>query len=135
MNYRTLLLSFVASLVIIGCTPGNPGQQGSSQTSVSPSTPVSVMEARKIDVTAESFAFAPNVIKAKKGEKVVVHLTGKTGLHGFAIPDLGVNVPIAAGQVVDVALPTDKVGTFTLLCSIPCGSGHREMKGTVTIEE
>ena len=92
------------------------------------------MEARVINVTTESFAFSPNVITAKKGEKVVVHLTGKSGLHGFAIPDLGVNVPIAAGQAVDVALPTDKVGTFTLLCSIPCGSGRQSMKGIVTIE-
>lgn len=90
---------------------------------------------RTITMTVESFQFTPNIITAKKGEKVKIRMTGLSGTHGFAIPDLGINTAIAAGKTVHVELPTDRAGTFTFFCSIPCGPGHKNMKGTITITE
>ena len=43
-------------------------------------------------------------------------------------------VTVAPGQTVSVKLPTDKKGAFTFFCSVPCGPGHQNMKGTLTIE-
>ena len=132
---RPSSLFFAFFLLLAACTGGGSSQGGTNQPDISPSTPVAVMEARIVNVDAENWTFTPNVITAKVGEKVVVHLSGKSGVHSFAIPDLGVNVPVAPGQTVDVALPTDKAGTFSFRCAIPCGSGHKDMKGTIVIEE
>lgn len=92
------------------------------------------MMPRIIAITADNFLFAPSAITVKKGEDVTLKITGAAGTHGFAIPDLGINVSVAPGQTVSVKLPTDTVGTFGFMCSIPCGAGHRDMKGTVTVE-
>ena len=105
---------------------------GASATS---SADVTVTASRVISMTVENFTFSPNTISAKKGEKVTIRLTGVSGKHGFAVPDLGINTVVSEGQTVDVELPTDKSGRFNFLCSIPCGSGHRDMTGTITITE
>lgn len=70
----------------------------------------------------------------KKGEVLELRITGVAGTHGFAVPELGINVTIAPGETVTVVIPTDTEGTFSFFCSIPCGSGHRDMTGTITIE-
>ena len=92
-------------------------------------------EARVIVITATDWEFSPSAITVKKGEKVTLRITGAEGKHGIAIADLGINTMIDAGKTVDVALPTDKAGTFSFRCSVPCGPGHQEMMGTITISE
>ena len=93
-----------------------------------------VASPRIVAVSVESFKFSPATLSLKKGEKVSVRLTGVSGNHGFAVPELGINTAISEGKTVDVSIPTEKTGTFTFFCSIPCGSGHRDMKGTITIQ-
>jgi len=88
---------------------------------------------RTIEISADNWAFSPSAVTAKKGEVLEIRLTGVAGTHGFAIPELGINLTVAAGEVVTVTIPTDTEGTFSFFCSIPCGSGHRDMKGTITI--
>lgn len=89
---------------------------------------------RIVQIMADNWTFSPSVISAKKGEDVTIQVTGAAGVHGFSIPDLGVNVNVSPGQTVSVTLPTDTVGTFGFRCSIPCGAGHKEMKGVVVVE-
>ena len=74
-------------------------------------------------------------ISAKKGEKVQLQITGESGIHGFAVPGLSMNIRVEAGKTVTVDLPTDVAGTFEVICSIPCGSGHKSMKATIVISE
>lgn len=88
---------------------------------------------RIIDMTVSDWEFNPATITATVGEKVIVRLTDTAGTHSFGIADLGINVPISPGQTQDVTLPTDKPGTYEFRCFIPCGPGHREMKGTLVI--
>ncbi len=92
-------------------------------------------QARVVNVVVEDFAFTPSVIKVKKGEKVTLALEGKTGIHGYAVPGLGINARVEADNTVSVTIPTDKTGTFDVFCSIPCGSGHKSMKSTIIIED
>ncbi|MBI3332394.1 cupredoxin domain-containing protein [Candidatus Peregrinibacteria bacterium] len=89
---------------------------------------------RTVKLTTDNWKFTPNMITASVGEDVTVQITGVAGTHGFSIPDLGVNVSIAPGQTVSVDLPTDKAGTFTFRCSVPCGSGHKDMHGQLVIK-
>lgn len=88
---------------------------------------------RVIEVDVANWAFNPTTITAKKGEKVQLKLVGDTGIHGFTVPGLSMNVRVEAGKTVVVDLPTDTVGSFEAKCSIPCGDGHKDMKATIVI--
>lgn len=90
-------------------------------------------DTRIIKIDAANWLFSPGVITAAKGEKVKLQITSSEGIHGFAVPSLSMNVRIEPGKTVTVDLPTDTAGTFDAFCSIPCGSGHKEMKATIVI--
>lgn len=89
--------------------------------------------ARIIEMKASDWEFSPSAITAKKGEKLIVRVTGVEGQHSFAIADLGINVAVAPGEVKDIEIPTDKAGTFEFRCRIPCGPGHKDMMGSLVI--
>ena len=89
---------------------------------------------RVIKMTAELWKFTPNMVTVKQGEKVALEVTGVSGTHGLAIPELGINETIIQGKTVTIAVPTDKTGTFDFRCSIQCGSGHSDMTGKIVIE-
>lgn len=101
---------------------------------VGASSPASQNAGRVIEVTVQNWKFGPKEIRVKKGERVRIHLRGLSGAHGFSVPQLGIDVPIAEGGSADIELPTDAAGTFTFLCSIPCGPGHPTMRGTIIIQ-
>lgn len=90
-------------------------------------------DGRVVQVSVTDWSFSPSMITAKKGEKVTLELTGVSGIHSFAIPELGMNVRVEPGKTVTVALPTDAAGTYEVVCRIPCGPGHKDMKTTVVI--
>ncbi len=84
-------------------------------------------------MTVENFAFVPSTINVKRGEHVIIRVTGVTGLHSFGAPELGLNVRVDLDQTVDIVLPTDTAGSFAFRCMIPCGTGHKNMVGTIII--
>jgi protein-disulfide isomerase len=89
---------------------------------------------RTIKMTAELWKFTPNIVRVKQGEDVTLEITGVSGTHGLAIPELGINETIIQGNTVTVSIPTNKAGTFDFRCSIQCGSGHNDMTGQIIIE-
>lgn len=99
-----------------------------------PQPPRPAAEKRVISVTVENWSFSPAAITVKQGEIVELHLQGVSGTHGFSVPGLGINVPVAPGETKLVPLPTETAGTFAGRCSIPCGAGHSDMKFSVTVE-
>jgi cytochrome c oxidase subunit II len=103
-----------------------PAQAASSQQANNGQT-------RVITINVTDWSFSPSMIAVAKGEKVQLKLVGGTGIHSLAVPGLGMNVRIEAGQTVTVDLPTDTAGTFDAMCRIPCGAGHKDMKATIVI--
>lgn len=89
--------------------------------------------ARVIAMTSTDWVFSPTSITAKKGEKIIVRLTNNDGIHSFGAMDLGINVRINPGETKDIEIPTDKAGTFSFRCLVPCGPGHKDMVGTIVI--
>jgi heme/copper-type cytochrome/quinol oxidase subunit 2 len=87
-----------------------------------------------VNVEGTNWAFTPSVIRLKRGERSVLHVTSTEGTHGFAVPDFGINQTVLLGNSADIAIPTDVAGTYTFKCSVPCGGGHREMTGQIVIE-
>ena len=86
-----------------------------------------------IKVVARRWTYSPNKLTLKKGVPVILELTSADVLMGFSAPDFQVRADIVPGQVARVRLVPDKVGTFTFLCDIFCGSGHETMNGTITV--
>ena len=86
-----------------------------------------------IKIVARRFTFTPNKLTLKKGVPVVLELTTADVLMGFNAPDFDVRADIIPGKVARVRLNPDKVGTFTFLCDIFCGSGHETMSGTIVV--
>jgi plastocyanin len=116
-----------------GGTPGTADAQTEETTPSSSSEEVS--NRNVIKISAKNWAFNPTSITVKQGEDVLLEITSIEGDHGFAVPDLKISVPLPEGEVVRVKLPTTTVGTFSFICSIPCGEGHKGMVGTITVEE
>jgi cytochrome c oxidase subunit 2 len=86
-----------------------------------------------IKIVARRFTYTPNKIMLKKGVPVVLELTTADVLMGFNAPDFDVRADVIPGKVARVRLNPDKVGTFTFLCDIFCGSGHETMSGTIVV--
>ncbi len=93
---------------------------------------------REFRIEAPRWSFAPSVITVSPGETVRFIVTSQDIMHGFAINELGFNLPLSPGVDVatEVVIPRDiPEGTYTMYCSIFCGIGHPYMKGTVVIGE
>ena len=90
---------------------------------------------RTIRMVAKKWDFVPNVIKAKKGEAIVLKLTAPEVPMGFNLPDYGVRADIVPGKVAAVKFTADKTGTFIFLCDVFCGDGHETMNGQLVVSE
>jgi cytochrome c oxidase subunit 2 len=99
-------------------------------------TPTGVVQ--EFTMTAESFKFVPDVIEVSPGDTVVINIKGldegRGNGHGFAISDFNVNEQIARDKTVMIEFIADKKGTFSFFCSVPCGSGHTNMKGKLVVD-
>lgn len=161
MTKHTALPASLAALLLLGaCTPATPSIDTESDASSSgnammidatddtesslpsgydttessaPSAAVPSGEARIIEMTVTDWEFSMKNLELKKDEKVIVRLTNLEGGHSFTSQDLGVNVAINAGETKDIEIPTGTAGTFSFRCAVPCGPGHRDMTGTITI--
>lgn len=150
---KIMPLPVMALLFLSACAPAptsmNPSGSGQSLSSLSmsvssPAAAETASSVQQVEVpagihvitmTVTDFAFSPSTIRVKKGENVVLRLTAVNGTHGFGATELGLNVRIEPGETQDIVIPTGTAGTFAFKCSVPCGSGHREMTGTIIIEE
>jgi len=84
---------------------------------------------RNIVVTATNFAFDPTDIQLHVGDTVQITLQNKDGVHGLAIPDLGVD--LRNGQTAKFTV--DKEGRYDFYCAVQCGTGHDNMTGTINV--
>jgi cytochrome c oxidase subunit 2 len=117
-----IIVGIVAVLVLGGAYYTLGGKANSNVNS-------STSEAKVIQINASSFAYSPNVLTLKKGERVKIIVNDVDKTHGIAIPDLGVN------GIGSVEFTPDKTGTFEFRCPTYCGSGHREMTGMITVTD
>ncbi|RAP75107.1 cupredoxin domain-containing protein [Paenibacillus montanisoli] len=85
----------------------------------------------EIKLTAKDFEYDQPEIRVKKGDHVKITLTSDDGGHGFAIPDYNVDIQGDGSGEFDAA----NAGTFEFHCSVMCGNGHRDMKGTLIVDE
>jgi len=89
-------------------------------------------------IKSTSFAFEPNEIRVKSGQKVRLEVTvpkGDPSPHSLALPDFGINKYTELGQTTAIEFVANKpAGTYDGFCSFWCGTGHRDMKFKVIVE-
>ena len=91
--------------------------------------------AHEIQLTLRKYEFNPGSLRVRKGEQVRLILAAVDHDHGFQLDDFNVNQKVLKGTTVVVEFSADEVGTFQIRCSSVCGLGHRNMKGTLVVEE
>jgi len=99
------------------------------------STSTETSDAITIAVIAKQWEFVPSTITVKKGQIVTLTITSTDVTHGFALPDFNINSTFEAGKTTTVTFTADKTGSFSFFCSVICGEGHRDMKGTLVVTE
>ena len=77
------------------------------------------------------FTFSEEVFTAKVGDKVIMKLENKGGIHGVKIDALNVSL---SNEAPETELEFTEPGEYEIYCSIPCGQGHQTMKAKLVIE-
>ena len=88
---------------------------------------------RIIPIRAQKFIFEPSELTLKLNEPVIFQLTSADVVMGFSVPDFKTRGTIIPGQTIEIAMTPDKIGEFTFLCDVFCGSGHETMNGTMRV--
>ncbi|OIJ12947.1 hypothetical protein BKP35_10305 [Anaerobacillus arseniciselenatis] len=80
---------------------------------------------KEFTIVATNFDYVSDEeLVVKKGDKVTLHIENEEGVHGLDIPSFGIQG--GAGETVE--FEATEAGTHEILCSIPCGAGHNDMK-------
>ena len=111
--------------------PGEPDDEPGIDI-VEPRQP-KIEEVREITMIAQKFEFNPSTIEVKQGETVKLTIRSIDVPHGFAIAEYGIRERLDPGQDVHIEFVADKAGEFWYFCSIPCGSGHGNMRGKLIV--
>ena len=91
-------------------------------------------EVKEFFVEAFQFAYDPSEIKVKKGDTVRIHLHTRDVGHSLNLKDFNVNIMANPGADGVREFVADTAGSFAWRCTLPCGSGHRDMKGMLIVE-
>lgn len=88
-------------------------------------------------MTAARSSFRPDIVRVKKGDTVVLHITNtekiRDATHGFAIPEYNIQLSIDPGETVTVRFVTSKPGAFSFYCTEFCSALHLEMQGWLLV--
>ena len=90
-------------------------------------------DARRIEVTGDSFAFDPAEIRVDAGEDIAIVLTSTDILHDLTIDEIDVHVAADRGETAEGGFTADEPGRYTYYCTV---AGHRDagMEGTLIVE-
>jgi cytochrome c oxidase subunit 2 len=131
------ILLIVVIFVISGCvnsTTSDIEAEPTAEKTPTESQPTSPENIKEFIMTAQKWDFDPVEITVNQGDTVRLRITSTDVKHGIAIPDFNVNVDLDPNVETEVEFVADKSGTFTFYCSVFCGSGHKDMKGTLIVK-
>lgn len=108
--------------------------------------PVVTGEVRPVTITAlrDEWRFTPEVIEAKRGDKIVLTVINEDNYdHGIAIDAFGVSQRMPANSTITTEFIVTQPGDFPYYCSVPCGEGetagehrtHFDMVGKIRVTE
>jgi nitrous-oxide reductase len=82
--------------------------------------------------------FTPDIIRARKGDKVVLHITNvetsKDTTHGFAVPQFNLQASLEPGEATTIEFTADRAGAYPFYCTEFCSALHMEMQGWLLVQ-
>ena len=99
----------------------------------SPSTLPIPATLKEFNITAQQFSFTPSTITVNKGDTILINAKSMDVTHGFSIADYNINLQLTPGTTQTATFTADTAGNFSFICSVFCGSGHADMKGTLVV--
>lgn len=75
------------------------------------------------------------VLKLKKGNSYVLHLSSFDINHGFSLYPMNINFQVVPGYDYGLRVTPNKAGDMRIICNEFCGVGHHIMTGKILVEE
>lgn len=86
----------------------------------SPSSPQGAFNELKLTVT--------------KGDTIVLKIKNLDVPHGFGLDEFGTNTVTPPGEITTIKFIASQEGQFTFYCTVFCGTGHPNHKGTLIVQ-
>jgi cytochrome c oxidase subunit 2 len=83
---------------------------------------------------AHIFAFEPHTLRVPLGAHVTFYVTSLDVVHGFSVPETGINTMVTPGWVSTVSYTFRRRGTFLLVCNEYCGIAHHDMADSIEVQ-
>jgi cytochrome c oxidase subunit 2 len=91
-------------------------------------------DTRVVEIHAKRFAFTPNAVTLKHGERVTIRLIGDDRAHGLLVKPLGIDLDASPNEPDEITITAPQPGTYPAICDHYCGTGHGGMKMTFVVE-
>jgi len=117
--------------------PDSPETQEMTIEEASPTPPdesASMDNVKEINLIAKQWEWSPSTITVNQGDTVRLIVTSTDVDHGIIIPGYKIDETIPVGETITVEFIADKAGQFPFSCSVPCGTGHGQMTGTLIVK-
>lgn len=88
---------------------------------------------RTIDVALSRFAFEPERIEVRVGERVRLDIRSMDSAHGFQVKELDLDAHLTAHGHTVLELTPKRAGEYRIACSEYCGIGHSRMKARLIV--
>jgi len=147
MKLNILICISVLALMLTACastqttTTAYPSVPSAPQTQPTQTTAdssaaqtTSAAPVKTVHIDSFSWGFTQDPVTINKGDNVHLVITSSSGTHGVMIPGLGVSSgAVSPGETQTVDFVASEAGTFDYFCNVPCGEGHRSMRGQLVI--
>lgn len=118
-------LAACAFLLVLTACGGDSGKTGSGGNAAPPDA----SPEQEVVIRATNWAFDQEEYRIPKDTPVQLTLINEQGAHGVKIE--GVDVELRPGK--ESAVVQLKEGTYTIRCSILCGTGHSQMVAKLVV--
>ncbi len=82
----------------------------------------------------EAGGFVPDRLRLVAGQPVTLRISSPDVVHGFTIPELGIDIPeVYPGKPVDVTVAPQVAGRYAFACTRWCGVDHWRMRGVIEV--
>lgn len=134
---KVVIPAVIVAIAVIGglvlLKPGSPSRSPApaKETAMAPANAAGELA---VQMEAGSFYYKPNVMSAKKGQKVKITFHSVSMMHNFNIDELGIRSPMVRnGDTATFEFTPDRIGSFEYYCSV---GQHRQLGqvGTLTVQ-
>jgi cytochrome c oxidase subunit 2 len=86
------------------------------------------------DPASKDDIYSKNEVHFVNGKPVVVEITSKDVIHGFALEHMRISQDAIPGSKIPAWFRPVRAGEYELICSQLCGAGHYGMRAVVKVE-